>query len=76
MAEQLFDPVALLAALRNAGVRFVLIGGMAAVLHGDVGVTVDIDIAPARDSDNKDRLALPRLHELLERTSAAQRDRG
>ena len=47
----------MLAALHDAGVRFVLIGGMAAVLHGDVGVTVDIDITPARDPDNLERLA-------------------
>lgn len=50
MAEQPFDPAAVLAALHDADVRFVLIGGMAAILHGDVGVTVDIDIAPANDS--------------------------
>ena len=47
----------MLAALHDAGVRFVLIGGMAAVLHGDVGVTVDVDIAPASDPDNLERLA-------------------
>ncbi len=47
----------MLAALHDADVRFVLIGGMAAVLHGDVGVTVDIDIAPAYDPDNLERLA-------------------
>ena len=134
MAEQPFDPVVMLAALHDANVRFVLIGGMAAILHGDVGVTLDIDIAPANDSDNlaslasaragaldvsftpagtggypdlrrdavamdaaegvtilvasladvirsksaadreKDRRALPRLHGLLERTSARRND--
>ena len=57
MAEGSFDPAVMLAALHAAGVRFVLIGGMAAVLHGDVGVTVDIDIAPAYDPDNLERLA-------------------
>lgn len=57
MPETTFDPAALLAALHEEGVRFVLIGGMAAVLHGDVGVTVDIDIAPARDAANLERLA-------------------
>ena len=57
MAEPSFDPAALLSALHDAGVRFVLIGGMAAVLHGDVGVTVDLDIAPARDPDNLRRLS-------------------
>ena len=57
MTETPFDPAVMLAALHAAGVRFVLIGGMAAVLHGDVGVTVDIDVAPANDPDNLERLA-------------------
>ena len=57
MTEPAFDPAAMLAALHDAGVRFVLIGGMAAVLHGDVGVTIDVDIAPARELDNLERLA-------------------
>ena len=57
MADEPFDPEAMLAALNGVGVRFVLIGGMAAVLHGDVGVTVDIDIAPARDPANLESLA-------------------
>ena len=47
----------MLAALAAENVHFVLIGGMAAVLHGDAGVTVDLDIAPARDAANLDRLA-------------------
>ena len=47
----------MLEALHEAGVQFVLIGGMAAVLHGDVGVTVDLDVVPARKPDNLDRLA-------------------
>ena len=57
MAEGDFDPVRMLAALHEAGPRFVLIGGMAAILHGDVGVTFDLDIVPARDRGNLDRLA-------------------
>ena len=57
MPETPFDPTVMLAALHDAEVRFVLIGGMAAVLHGDVGVTVDIDIAPAYDPANLKRLA-------------------
>jgi hypothetical protein len=52
-----FDPVRMLAALREAGVQFVLVGGMAAILHGDVGVTVDLDVVPARAARNLDRLA-------------------
>ena len=57
MADEPFDPAVMLAALHEANVRFVLIGGMAAILHGDVGVTLDIDIAPANDPDNLARLA-------------------
>ena len=34
-----------------------LIGGLAAILHGDVGVTLDLDIAPAFGDDNVERLA-------------------
>jgi hypothetical protein len=53
----------MLGTLREAGVRFVLIGGMAAILHGDVGVTVDLDVVPEREPENLDRLAgaLPTL---------------
>jgi hypothetical protein len=57
MASDDFDPVAMLGALTEAGVRFVLIGGMAAILHGDVGVTVDLDIAPEHEPENLERLA-------------------
>jgi len=52
-----FDPVRMFRALRGAEVEFVLVGGMAAILHGDVGVTVDVDIVPERKPDNLNRLA-------------------
>ena len=57
MTEADFDPERLLRALSDAEVRYVLIGGMAAILHGDAGVTMDLDIAPAFDPDNLERLA-------------------
>jgi hypothetical protein len=57
MASEDFDPVRMLAALREADVRFVLVGGMAAILHGDVGVTIDLDVVPEREPENLDRLA-------------------
>jgi hypothetical protein len=57
MARGDFDPKAMLSALAGHDVRFVLIGGMAAVLHGDVGVTVDVDVVPDRSPDNLARLA-------------------
>jgi hypothetical protein len=57
MASGDFDPSRMLAALVQRDVRFVLIGGMAAVLHGDVGVTVDLDVVPERSPENLERLA-------------------
>ena len=48
----------MLKALNEAGVRFVLIGGMAAILHGDAGVTVDLDVVPERSEENLGRLAV------------------
>jgi hypothetical protein len=52
-----FDPDRLLTTLSEAGVRFILVGGMAAILHGDVGVTVDLDLVPEHESQNLERLA-------------------
>ena len=63
MASPRFDPERMLSALTDRDVRFILIGGMAAVLHGDVGVTVDIDVVPERSDENLERLA-EALHDL------------
>ena len=52
-----FQPAEILAALERHGVRYVVIGGLAATLHGSPVVTTDADICPARDRDNLDRLA-------------------
>lgn len=52
-----FDPACMLTALDEAGVRYVLIGGMAAILHGDAGVTMDLDVVPERTVENLERLA-------------------
>lgn len=52
-----FDPIRMFRALREEEIEFVLVGGMAAILHGDVGVTVDVDIVPERTPENLDRLA-------------------
>lgn len=43
--------------LRRHNVRFVLIGGLAALYHGSPFPTEDADIAPADDTDNLVRLA-------------------
>ena len=51
------DFAGLLKRLREADVRFVLIGGFAATIHGSPRTTVDLDIVYARDADNLSRLA-------------------
>ena len=57
MASGDFDPERMLSVLAGEGVEFVLIGGMAAILHGDVGVTVDLDVVPDLKPANLERLA-------------------
>lgn len=51
------DPERLLTTLAKHGVRFVLIGALAARLHGFPRVTADAAITPARDPENLERLA-------------------
>lgn len=51
------QPEDLFACLDHHGVRYVLIGGLAAVLHGSPLPTVDADICPLRDRENLERLA-------------------
>jgi hypothetical protein len=55
--QQAFDPDALLEVVLRHGVRFVLIGGLAAQAHGSPSLTGDLDICYARDRDNLERLA-------------------
>lgn len=52
-----FDPLLALTTLHRHAVRFVVIGGIAARLRGSRSVTADLDICPARDRANLDRLA-------------------
>lgn len=53
----MLEPDRILAALRRHGVRFVMIGGLAAALHGSPFPTEDLDITPASDPDNLARLS-------------------
>jgi hypothetical protein len=48
---------AIFGCLERNGVRYVLIGGLAAILHGSPQLTFDADICPARDADNLEKLA-------------------
>ncbi len=57
MTVQPFDPERLLTVLIGHDVEFVLIGAMAARLHGFPRITADADITPARSHANLERLA-------------------
>ncbi|HEU5106728.1 MAG TPA: hypothetical protein VFU11_12925 [Solirubrobacterales bacterium] len=62
-----FDLRSLLEALNAAGVRFVVIGGVAVGAHGYVRGTEDLDLVPDPDPANLDRLtdALAKLESTL-----------
>jgi hypothetical protein len=62
MAE--FDPRAIFDVLERHGVRYVVIGGVAAILHGAAHVTTDVDVVPQDARDNLERLsdALKEIH--------------
>lgn len=51
------QPEPLLATLAEHGVQYVLIGGLAAVLHGSSALTNDADICPDASPENLERLA-------------------
>lgn len=51
-----FDLRALLEALQEHGVRFVVIGGVAVVAHGNLRTTADLDLVPDPNPENLDRL--------------------
>ena len=53
----LFEPQEILATLDRHDVRYVLIGGLAAVLHGSAHVTTDVDVVPEEAIHNLERLA-------------------
>lgn len=52
-----FDPERLIRTLGHHRVKFVLIGALAARLHGCPRLTADADITPADDERNLQRLA-------------------
>jgi len=52
-----FDPAEILRRLASAGVRFVVVGGLAAQSHGSPSSTDDLDICYARDPANLAALA-------------------
>ena len=68
-----FQPRVVLDTLNRHGVRYVIIGGVAATLHGSPLRTGDTDVCPDVRSDNLDRLAaaLRDLHARI-RTEGAE----
>jgi hypothetical protein len=52
-----FQPASVIGLLHRHGVRYVLIGGLAAALHGSPSITQDIDICYAPDRANLHALA-------------------
>jgi hypothetical protein len=57
MTEETFEPLEALRVLNAHGVRYVLIGGFAAVIRGSPVITGDLDLCNARDDENFERLA-------------------
>lgn len=51
------DPECIFAALDEHDVEYVLIGGLAAVLHGSSAMTNDADILPSKNEENLTRLS-------------------
>ncbi|HYF45203.1 MAG TPA: hypothetical protein VD926_03265 [Acidimicrobiales bacterium] len=64
------DPACIFAALSSAKVDYVLIGGLAAVLHGSTAMTNDADIVPDPEGANLVRLSTA-LRELGARLRSA-----
>lgn len=64
MDDTRFAPTVVFEALNACGVEYVLIGGLAATLHGSPLRTGDVDLCPAASKDNLARLAraLKKLH--------------
>ncbi len=56
-----FQPEAVISLLGRHQVRYVLIGGLAAVTHGSSLVTEDVDVCHARDQENLANLAVALL---------------
>jgi len=50
------DFTRLLETLVGSGVRFIVVGGVAATVHGSARLTQDLDVVYARDEDNLGRL--------------------
>ncbi|MFN2523022.1 MAG: hypothetical protein ABR614_06895 [Mycobacteriales bacterium] len=68
-----FDGAAIIAALERQEVRFLVIGGFAAIVHGSPLLTNDVDVVPDDERDNLTRLSAA-LTELDAKIRAAELD--
>jgi hypothetical protein len=57
MSDPTFSPQEIFAALHRQGVDYVAIGGFAANAYGSRRLTLDVDIIPAPEGENYQRLA-------------------
>ena len=57
MSEPEFNPVPILTAFADAGIDFVVIGGVAGGAHGSAYGTEDVDVAYSRVQENLEKLA-------------------
>ncbi len=53
----MFDPVRICQILNEERVRYVVVGGIATVMHGSSLTTRDLDVVPARGDDDLENLA-------------------
>jgi hypothetical protein len=70
-----FRPQDIFATLDRHGVRYVLVGGLAAILHGASHLTTDVDVVPEESKANLERLSAA-LHELDARIRVADEPDG
>jgi hypothetical protein len=56
VSERRFDPTPLLDALQRHGVDFIVVGAAAAISQGSPLPTYGLDVTPARDSQNIERI--------------------
>jgi hypothetical protein len=63
----MFDPVRICEVLNEEGVDYVIVGGLATIIHGSPLPTLDVDIVPSRVHDNLVRLAraLTRMNAMI-----------
>lgn len=69
------DPECLFEVLASHGVDYVVVGGLAAVLHGSPTMTTDVDIVPSDDVANLRRLSAA-LRDLEARVRSLDEDDG